>query len=46
MVVSCRWVDVQAPSGEVQKRQIQTRMCKVCGNEADMIIDFDQAEGK
>jgi hypothetical protein len=31
---------VQAASGEIQKKQKETRTCKVCGNEADMIIDF------
>ncbi len=41
MTVSCQWIDVQAPSGEVQKKQKETRTCKICGNEADMIIDFD-----
>lgn len=46
MVVSCQWVDVRVPSGEVKKRQKETWTCKVCGNEADMIIDFDPAEGK
>ena len=40
MTVSCQWVDVETPTGEVQKKQKETRTCKVCGNEADMIIDF------
>jgi len=41
MTVSCQWVDVQASSGEIRKKQKETRTCSVCGNEADLIVDFD-----
>jgi len=40
MTISCQWVEVQTPYGETQKKQKETRTCKVSGNEADMIIDF------
>lgn len=41
MTISCQLVDVEGPSGEVEKKQKETRTCKVCGNEADMIVDLD-----
>jgi hypothetical protein len=41
MTVSCQWIEVKEPTGEVKKKQRETRTCKNCGNEADMIIDFE-----
>jgi hypothetical protein len=41
MTISCQWVDVKTASGETQKKQKETMTCKVCGNEADLIINFD-----
>jgi hypothetical protein len=41
MTISRQWIDVKAPTGETQKKQKETMTCKVCGNEADLIIDFD-----
>lgn len=41
MTVTCEWVELKKESGEVKKAQLENRVCKVCGNEADMIIDFD-----
>jgi len=40
MTTSCQLVDVQTPYGEIIKQQKETRTCKVCGNEAEIIIDF------
>ncbi len=41
MTITCRMVEVQTPSGETKKKQHETRVCKVCGNEADLIVNFD-----
>jgi hypothetical protein len=40
MTVTCKLVDVVEPSGAKVKKQLETRVCTVCGNEANMIIDF------
>ena len=41
MTISCKMVEVQSAAGKVEKKQHETRTCKVCGNEANMIIDFE-----
>jgi hypothetical protein len=41
MTISCQMVEVRTASGEMKQKQRETRTCKVCGNEADLIIDFD-----
>ncbi|MEM5788341.1 MAG: hypothetical protein AAGU11_13580 [Syntrophobacteraceae bacterium] len=41
MTITCEMVDVQAASGKIEKKEKHTGTCKVCGNEADLVIDFD-----
>lgn len=41
MTITCQMVETKAPTGETKKQQRETRVCKVCGNEADLIVDFD-----
>ena len=41
MTITCQLVEVQEPTGETKKQKRENRVCKVCGNEANMIIDFD-----
>jgi transcription elongation factor Elf1 len=40
MTITCKEIDVEEVSGVKKKMQQETRVCKVCGNEANMIIDF------
>jgi hypothetical protein len=40
MTVSCQTIQVQSASGEIKEKQREIRTCKVCENEADLIIDF------
>jgi len=41
MTISCRMVQVRSASGETKEKQGKTCVSKVCGNEADLIVDFD-----
>ncbi len=40
MTVTCHYVDVEEQPGVKVQKEVETRTCTVCGNEADMIIDF------
>jgi transcription elongation factor Elf1 len=40
MTITCKTIDVEESSGVKKKMQEETRVCKACGNEANMIIDF------
>ena len=40
MNISLQLSEVQTPYGEIWKRQKETWACKVCGDKAEMIIDF------
>ena len=42
MTISCQMVKVQTASGQIKEKQRETRTCKARGNEADLIIDFNQ----
>jgi transcription elongation factor Elf1 len=40
MTITCKIVNVEELSGVKKKMQQETRVCTVCGNEANMLIDF------
>jgi transcription elongation factor Elf1 len=40
MTITCKTVNVEELSGVKKKMQQETRVCTVCGNEANMLIDF------
>jgi len=40
MTITCKMINLEELSGVKKKVQQETRVCKVCGNEANMIIDF------
>jgi len=40
MTITCKTIDVEELSGVRKMMQEDTRVCKVCGNEANVIIDF------
>jgi len=42
MIVTCELVEIETSPGTKQKKQKENRKCTYCGNEADMIIDFDE----
>ena len=42
MTISCEMVEIKTPAtGQVEKKTKETRVCKVCGNEANLIVDFE-----
>jgi hypothetical protein len=38
--MTCKKVDVKELSGGKKKMREETSVCKVCGNEANMVIEF------
>lgn len=41
MTITCKLVDVKEPSGAKVKKQLETRVCSICGNEANLIYDYE-----
>lgn len=44
MTVTCKLVDVvesKEPSAVKVKKQLETRVCSICGNEANLIYDYE-----
>jgi len=42
MTITCELVDVAVAPKVIEKKTKEHRVCSVCGNEADLIIAFDE----